>query len=258
MEGQNIQEKEKTPFPWSLINTIVGILLFFNPLVLFQLTVIGISVPLGGALLLLCTIIRVLHRKYRRTGKCRNSMFVVRGVSIVLAVLYAATPMVIHSFEENRLFYQAKKYAYAYGVGNASRTLSILPDRLPPECEDYYMITQGAMIAQDYHPSIYLMFHTNEETMRKYESHMESLAEVKRHENKPPAPDDPYYIYYMDPDPIYESARCPYEFPMHVYSRVRRAGFTDSLGYAVIYEIPDYYNKGCMLNYETGLVVFWI
>ncbi len=258
MEGQSIPEKRKTPFPWSLINTIVGILLFFNPLALSQFIVIGISVPLGGTLLLLCAILGKLHKKRRLTGRYRKPMLVIRTISIILVLLYAAAPAVILGFKENPLFYQAKKYAYAFGVGNASRTLTILPDSLPPECEDYYMITQGASIAQDYHPSIYLMFRTDEETMRKYEVHMESLPGVIRHESTPPSPDDPYYIYYMDPDPIYDSARCPDEFPMHVYGRMRQADFTDSLGYAVIYEIPDYYNKGCLLNYETGLVVFWI
>ncbi len=253
------QKSAKSKFSWKAANLLIGFLLFFNPVAfLLQITVFGISIQLVGVLIAVNLVLFICYRFFKSNPKGKLLVSCLRTLAILCTIIFLAVPSINMFFNEVKWMYPVKKYVYANGVSSRERCEQILPKLLPSDCEDYVMITQGSMVAQDYHPSLYLMFHTDEETMRKYELHMESLAETKRHESTPPDPYDPEYIYYTDPDPFYDSVRCPKEFPMHVYSRVRRAGFTDSLDYAVIYEIPDYYNKGCMLNYETGLVVFWI
>ncbi|MDE6539624.1 MAG: hypothetical protein K2K66_05495, partial [Ruminococcus sp.] len=123
---------------------------------------------------------------------------------------------------------------------------NILPESLPKKCDNYMFITQGSFPAQDYHPSAYLAFHTDTGTLEKYEEHFSLLndAELKITH----MPDKEKYVAYDD-----SWLKCPEELPQHVFQRLEPEHI-HNFEKAIIY---THYSKGCMLDYNSGLAVFW-
>ncbi|MDE6665878.1 MAG: hypothetical protein K2K14_06795 [Ruminococcus sp.] len=153
------------------------------------------------------------------------------------------------NFRNTKLIYPLKRFCYGYGVYATNFNNDILPLSLPKKCDDYMFITQGSFAAQDYHPSAYLAFHTDIETLNKYAEHFSSLddAELKTTH----MPDKEKYVAYDD-----SWLKCPEELPQHVFQRLEPEHIHD-FEKAIIYTVSAYYNKGCMLDYDSGLAVFW-
>lgn len=120
---------------------------------------------------------------------------------------------------------------------------------MPKKCDDYMFITQGSFPAQDYHPSAYLAFHTDSETLKKYENHFDSLNNVELKVTHMPDKEKS-----MGGDDSW--SKCPEELPRHVFGQLQPEHIHD-FEKAIIYTVPSYYGKGCMLDYNSGLAVFW-
>ncbi len=123
----------------------------------FQLFVIEFWVNFALAL---------VYRIYRKNGRFRKSVIILRVVSVTVLILMILAPVTLMNFKNTKFIYPVKRFCYGYGVYSERLNNDILPSFLPKKCDDYMFITQGCMIAQDYHPSAYLAFHTDSETLK--------------------------------------------------------------------------------------------
>ncbi len=188
-------------------------------------------------LAVLWLIVHCLGKLYERKGVGRKILRIFRILVLIGTVIYFIPTVLLTGFSNTEKLYPVKRYLYTQGVYGGGFYDEFLPEQLPEHCMDYKFITQGSMIAQDYHASSYLIFHTDEQTLRSYEQKMEAL-DVTKLENEQHSEGK-----YKFPPPYVTSQLLP----------VHRTDFSDS----VIYHVNDYYDKGCILDYDSGLVIFW-
>ncbi|MDE7121725.1 MAG: hypothetical protein K2O42_06155 [Oscillospiraceae bacterium] len=226
-------------FPWRAVNMLIGTLLFLNGF-LFLVT-FGFSTKMFVVNVILHIFLVYFYYKWLETGKFRKKVLVLRTFAILVTIIPCIAPFVLMNFSYSRIMYPVKEYLYCSNFDGSY--YKYLPKKLPAVCEDYKFVTQGGMIAQDYHASAYLMFHTDTETMQKLEEDYKRLDGAKCVEITPITK----YAYLP---------KHPEEFPGHVYSRLDDVHIHDFFD-AIIYRIPFYYDKGCILDYDSGLVVYW-
>ena len=219
---------------------------------IWTLSVAGLFPYFFIVLLVLFLMIPVLYRKNQKDGKYKIPLWTVRIAFVLISLLFVVLPYIGLKFKYNKFFYTPKKIIYTYGVYTLSSNIDeMLPKHLPLECREYKFITQLGSIAQDYHPSVYLMFYTNNDTLMQYEKKFKIIPDVniasgecKEHE------------YYQFQNEVFFY---PKNFPDHVFWRlddIHREKFKN-MENAKIYIAGDYYTHGCLLDYDSGLVVFW-
>lgn len=186
---------------------------------------------------------------YRKDGRFRKSVIILRVVAMTILVLIILVPVTLLNFKNTKFMYSIKCFCYGYGVYSDHFNNDILPSFLPKKCDDYMFVTQGCMIAQDYHASAYLAFHTDSETLKKYENHFDSLNDAELQVTHMPDKEKS-----MGGDDSW--SKCPEELPRHVFQQLQSEHIHD-FEKAIIYTVPSYYGKGCMLDYDSGLAVFW-
>lgn len=236
-------KKSDTEKTLHALNVLIGFFLFIG-IIWFVCTI-----TLSITLFFIGFIVNfALALVYRKDGRFRKSVIILRVVAVTILVLIILAPVTLLNFKNTKFMYPIKCFCYSYGVYGIADN-DILPSDLPKKCDDYMFITQGCMIAQDYHASAYLAFHTDSKTLKKYENHFDSLnnAEFKvthmPDKEKSMGGDDSW-------------SKCPEELPRHVFQQLQSEHIHD-FEKAIIYTVPSYYNKGCMLDYDSGLAVFW-
>ena len=247
---ENLPQKK---FPWSVFNALVIISIFMGGCVLF-ISASNLTFPMIITDFVLNVFLVLFYHIWLKNGTFRKTVIALRFTAILTAVITLAIPLSLINFKYCKSMYQVKKFIYCHGVYNGYMD-EYLPESLPEVCEDYKFITQGSFVAQDYHPSAYLIFHTDTANMRMLEKYYKSLKDAELVEIDDVTDIEEYkqeYGYnYMEYMPKY-----PKQFPGHVYSRIDDKHIDDFFD-AVIYEIPSYYNKGCIFDYSSGLVVYW-
>lgn len=235
-------DTEKTLYA---LNILIGFFLFWVSI--YGVITFGISIVLFFIGIIVNLVLALSYGIYKNHNRCRTAVIVLRAVSITILVLAVLAPMIMMKFQNNKFIYPVKRFCYNYGNYSMVKN-NILPSGLPEKCDDYLFITQGSFPAQDYHPSAYLIFHTDSETLSEYENHFDSLYNAERKVTHMPDKKD-----YDDDD---SRLKCPKELPQHVFYRLEPEhihNFEDS----IIYTVHSYYGKGCMLDYKSGLAVFW-
>lgn len=231
---------------WAGINSLIFCLLLFGGMIFLGYTygitsaLFDIGLPVNIALGLLYK----LHIKY---GHFRKIVIVLRIIAIIICMLSILAPIILMSFRHTEFMYPIKRFCYGYGVYSERFNNDILPENLPEKCDDYLFITRGSMVAQDYHADAYLIFHTDKKTLQEYDNHFKYVDDAER------------YIAHMPDKEEYDDylwLECPEEFPKYVFQRLEPEHI-HNFEKAVIYTIPSYYSKGCMLDYDSGLAVFW-
>ena len=224
----------------------------------------GISAVLLPVLFIANVVLVICYQRYIRIGQGKNLLYIIRAIIVVLLAVMLVAPYVIINFKHQKSVYQLKKLVFTYGVGSKENCQQLLPDEMPEKCENYLFITQGQGIAQDYHPSLYLAFHTDEATLRGYEQKMkDSGAKQKDYSVS-------YDEYLNEWDLSEEDFQDQYTmngvlaqylnkkgFPQHVFYRLEPVHMTDFDKDTLVYYFEDYYYYGCMLDYDSGLAVFW-
>lgn len=209
---------------------------------------IGIEAILFMIGLIVNFTLALLYEKYMLYGRFRKTVIVLRVIAVIVLASVILAPVILLNFSETKFLYPVKRFCYSYGV-YSSFDNSILPSFLPKKCDDYMFITQGCFPAQDYHPSAYLIFHTDAETLKEYEDYFSSLDNAELQITQMPDKDK-----YTDSDGILR--KCPSALPLHVFGRLEPEHI-HNFENAIIYTVHSYYGKGCMLDYDSGLAVFW-
>lgn len=219
---------------------------------IWLLSIIGIILYFIIPLAVIFLLIPVFYRKYKQFGKFHVALWVSRITFIVLLLILFLLPYIGVHYEFDKRFYIPKKLIYTYGVYEPGSDIAkMLPEQLPDDCRDYKFKTQLGSIAQDYHPSVYLMFYTDKATMEQYEKNFGALSNV----TEVSAECEKREFYSLDNTTFYY----PKNFPNHAFSwldDVHRKGFVD-MPNAKLYIAGTYYTKGCLLDYDSGLVVYW-
>ncbi|MDE6102867.1 MAG: hypothetical protein K2F73_07840 [Ruminococcus sp.] len=239
-------KKSDTEKTLHALNILIGFFLFMGGI--WFVCTITLSITLFFIGFIVNFALSLIYEKYILYGRFRKSVIVLRSIAITVLALAVLAPIMVIKFDKTKILYPVKRFCYSYGVYGGNRN-NVLPLSLPKKCSDYLFITQGSFPAQDYHPSAYLAFHTDSETLKQYEEHFSSLndAELKITH----MPDKEKYVAYDD-----SWLKCPEELPQHVFQRLEPEHIHD-FEKAIIYIVPAYYNKGCMLDYDSGLAVFW-
>lgn len=236
-------EKDKN---WRDINKLMILILWFGScFFVFTFVLSRMFFIMGIAVNL---VLALFYGIYKNHNRCRTAVIVFRTISITILVLTVLAPVILVNFKKTKILYSVKRFCYSYGVHGITNN-TVLPSSLPEKCDDYMFITKGSFPAQDYHASAYLVFHTDSETLKEYENHFDSLynAELKTAH----MPDKEKYISYDD-----LWLKCPEELPQDVFGRLEPEHIHDFKN-SIIYTVPTYYSKGCMLDYKSGLAVFW-
>lgn len=261
--SENLPKKK---FPWAIVNTIIAVLgVFFSCILAFILiAALGITVPMIFIAILLNIFLAIFYDKWQKIkdiqlykGQKLKTTVVILRISVITAIILTfSTPYI--AVNSNLIYvkpmYQVKKFIYCHGVYYKGMD-KFLPAKLPKVCEDYKFVTQVGIIAQDYHASSYLIFHTDTETIHKLEEDYKKIdgAKLVEIDNAPDI--EAYWEEYGDDYTEY-IPKYPKQFPGHVYDRLDDNHIDDFFD-TVIYKVPSYYNKGCIFDYSSGLVVYW-
>lgn len=238
--GKTVKEKS----PWETVNTVMMVVLImggFGYIYAFGLTVVcGFAVLIGSILL------AILYRIWKKHGRGRVLLTVLRPLVIAATAGLLLSPWALIFGEKAKWMYPVKRFAYAYGVGDAEYCETVLPAWLPEQCTDYKYRTQGQAPAQDYRPAMFLRFRTDAETMHQYAERFRALG-MAQVELTPVETDE-------NGEPYLEGGKylAPREIPGYALSHF---DVTDDLRQAEVYY--DDRSRGAALNYETGLVLFW-
>lgn len=239
---------------WGTTNTIILILGFFSSIVLLMglIATGGITAPMICIDILLNIFLAFFHIKWRKKRKYRKTVIALRISAIAAIIFTYSTPFIATNsyLKYVKPMYHVKKFIYCHGVYTGGMG-EYLPSKLPKVCEDYKFVTEVGMIAQDYHPSAYLIFRTDTATMHKLEEDYKQVDGAKLVEINIDGEEykREYGDNYMENSPIYI-------FPAHVYGQLDDEHIDDFFD-AVIYKVPSYYGKGCVFDYDSGLVVYW-
>ncbi len=216
---------------WNSINVLIATLMMPCGMMFIMYTsgIASVLFEIGLPVNILLVLFFKIHKKYRRF---RKTVIVLRITAIIIFVSGILAPVTLLNFKHTKLMYPLKRFCYNYGVHNIE---NFLPESMPEKCDDYLFITKGSIPAQDYHADAYLIFHTDKNTLKKYEEHFNSFDDAERHTAHMPDQE---------------------ELPRHVFGQLQPEHIHDFKN-SVIYIVPAYYNKGCMLDYDSGLAVFW-
>lgn len=228
------------------LNTLIGFLLFIGGF--WFVYTITISITLFFIGLIVNLALSLIYEKYMLYGRFRKSVIVLRSIAITVLALAVLAPIIVLNFKNTKLMYPLKRFCYGYGVYATNFNNDILPSFLPKKCDDYLFITKGSVPAQDYHAYAYLIFHTDKNTLKQYEEHFNSIDNAERHIAHMP---DQEEKRYSDENTIF--LKCPEELPRNVFQSLEPEHI-HNFENAVIYK---HYGKGCMLDYDSGLAVFW-
>ncbi len=235
---------------WVILNVLV--ILYSIPIGgMMMIYACGITFPMLLPLSALHLVLVWLYRRYREKQKGKNALYIIRTITALFSLVFFLIPYSLCLFKDAPSAYPLKREVYYYGACSSDYCHTLLPKSLPEICTDYKCITQGQMVAQDYHPSLYLMFRTTPEVLEQYTAKAEALGLKKTEVPDAETVRDSYFEEYQ----IEYLPEYPGELPGHVLTRLKPE---DSLYSSVKYTSSDYYDKGMIVQYETGLVIFWI
>lgn len=228
------KQPKKPKSRWQKVNEGILILHIVFPVWMMALMMTS---AVSGTLLLIAVgaslLLGVIYKLVQRFQRGKIVLLFARIFAVGACLALYLPMLILTQFSHTKLLYPLKRLDYTYGVfgDNAAYYQRLLPESLPAVCEDYSYRTQGSMAAQDYHPSSYLMFHTDADTLRAYAAYYDSIG-LMPIEDELAAEKIDWFCGMM---------------------RLREQ-FQDNLDHAVLYWLGDRYPKAVLLNAETGLV----
>jgi hypothetical protein len=194
---------------------------------------------------------------------------VCRVIAVTLTLIIFGSPLMVIFFNRTKPFYHLKQAVYYCGFSNISelRTREF-PDFLPKECEDYYFIIKPHAPfpeAPDTFASV--SFYTDEETIEKYEREFAGKGYEKANSDKTfedimleNGVDISELTDYCDDmewlvDTYLREKGTPYYVSFSVNDEKKQ----DLTHDVIVYDFRSKlgFTSGCLLDYESGIVIFW-
>lgn len=226
------------------LNILIAFLLFLYSM--FFVLTFCISKFLFLLGFLVNTVLVLFYQFYKKDGRFKKIIVGLRILLITITVSAVLAPITVIGFRHTKILYPVKNLCYNYGVYGKEN--DIMPLFLPKKCDDYMFITIGSFPAPDHHASAYLAFHTDTETLGKYEDNLKALEKYELSDITMP-------LSELNVDKELQWEKCPEQLPKHVFARLQPEHIHDFED-AVLYK-PSSNNRGCMIDYDSGFVVFW-
>ena len=229
---------------WKRRNAVIGFIAI-PAAILISVSLGRVTAPILVALILVNAALAGVHRLSLYDDSRNGYVRALRVLAVLSVAGVFGMGALLFGFRRTRALYGAKKALYVHGVNDYDLEAKLLPAELPEYCVDYSLTTKGTAVAQDYHADLYLVFRTDRETLAKYDAKMETLPGAEKMKSG------------LTEDSRSSVPDCPASLPVHVFHALDPS-LKKGLDNAIIYIIHDKaYEKGCMLDYDSGLAVFW-
>lgn len=252
-------------FSFALTNIVMFFVLAFTGfmnLFSFNQIAFSLTIPFFLANVILCEY----YKKYKRNYYYKKHVIICRVIAITLTVIICGSPIMMIFFNRTKPFYHLKQAVYSCGVRNMyEHHTEAFPDFLPSECDDYYFKVMPPFPAPEHRSFAKLSFYTDKETIEKYEREFaekgyETVNDDKTFEDimlekkinlSETTEEDTRWIteayirekgvpYYIVPF-TEEEKLLDLSHDVIVYNFRSKLGFT----------------SGCLLDYNSGIVIFW-
>lgn len=264
MEDKTRETPVTSPF------TLTNILMFFvlaftGALNLFSFNRIAFTLIIPFILANL--ILHEYYLKYKQNFYYKKHVTICRVIAVILTVILCGSPIMMIFFKRTKPFYHLKQAVYSCGLSNISelRTREF-PDFLPKECEDYYFIIKPHAPfpeAPDTFASV--SFYTDEETIEKYEREFAGKGYEKANSDKTfedimiEKEINLSEISEMDSRWLTKTYIREKGVPHYIVNFTEEEKIFDLSHDVIVYKFRNRpgFTSGCLLDYESGIVIFW-
>jgi len=215
---------------WDKLNSIVLLLHIVLPVwMLAMMYTPSLTTPLLILSIILCLLLGVVYKVVRWLGTGKPVLYGFRTAALCSMLAVYVPFAIMCGFGHSKWMYPVKRMTYTHGVFGENHGYydRLLPESLPKVCKNYSFRTQGSMVAQDYHPSSYLVFSTDKTALDAYAAYYEAQGFAR-------SDDSGKYTWVM---------------------RMMKQNIADDAPMpegTVFYYISDYYPKAVVLDYAEG------
>lgn len=194
---------------------------------------------------------------------------ICRVIAVTLTLIIFGSPLMVLFFNRTKPFYHLKQAVYSCGYRSViEQRTKEFPDFLPLECEDYYFrIKAPAPFPEATDTYACVSFYTDEETMKKYEQEFaekgyETVNDDKTFEDimleiGVDISELTEYCYDMEwvVDTYLREKGTPYYVSFSVNDEKKQ----DLTHDVIVYDFRSKlgFTSGCLLDYNSGIVIFW-
>lgn len=264
MEDKTRETHVTSPF------TLINIVMFFV-LALTGFINLFTSNKIAFTLIIPFIIANVILREYYKKSKIlfyyKKHVNICRIIAIALTVIICGSPIMMVGFNRTKPFYHLKQAVYSCGLSNVFelRTREF-PDFLPRKCEDYYFIIKPhAPFPEAPNTFASVSFYTDEETIEKYEREFAGKGYEKANSDK--TFEDIMIeneinlseISEMDSRWLTKTYIKEKGVPQYIVNFTEEEKILDLSHDVIVYKFINRPNfkSGCLLDYDSGIVIFW-
>ena len=252
-------------FSFALTNLVMFFVLAFTGFVnlfIFNQIAFTLAIPF----FLANVILREYYRKYKQNFYYKKHVIICRVIAITLTVIICGSPIMMIFSNRTKPFYYLKQAVYSCGVRSMyDRYTRAFPDFLPRECEDYYFKVMPSVPAPEHRSFACLSFYTDEETMEKYEREFaekgyETVNSDKSFEDiMTEKKINLSEISEMDSRWVTEAYISGKGVPYYIVNFTEDEKLINLSHDVIVYDFRSRlgFTSGCLLDYDSGLVIFW-
>lgn len=213
-------------------------------------------------------ILHEYYLKYKENFYYKKHVTICRVIAVILTVILCGSPIMMTFFNRTKPFYHLKQAVYSLGICNISeQRTEAFPDFLPWKCKDYYFrIKPLVPFPEGTNTFACVSFYTDKETIEKYEREFagkgyKQLSPDFTFEDflrKNKIKEEEILEYYETTNLAMTDYLVDIGVPWYLDGRL--ADKTINLSHDVIvYDFSEKlgFSSGCILDYNSGIVVFW-
>ncbi|MBO5344031.1 MAG: hypothetical protein J6A57_06245 [Ruminococcus sp.] len=194
---------------------------------------------------------------------------ICRVIAVTLTLIIFGSPLMVIFFNRTKPFYHLKQAVYSCGYRSViEQRTKEFPDFLPLECEDYYFrIKAPAPFPEATDTYACVSFYTDEQTIKKYEQEFaekgyETVNDDKTFEDimlEKGVDISELTDYCDDMEWVVDTYLREKGTPYYVSFSVNDEKKQDLTHDVIVYNFRSKlgFTSGCLLDYESGIVIFW-
>ena len=209
------------------------------------------------------------YKKYKINFYYKKHVNICRVIAVTLTLIIFGSPLMVIFFNRTKPFYHLKQAVYSCGYRSViEQRTKEFPDFLPLECEDYYFrIKAPAPFPEATDTYACVSFYTDEETIKKYEQEFaekgyETVNDDKTFEDimlEKGVDISELTDYCDDMEWVVDTYLREKGTPYYVSFSVNDEKKQDLTHDVIVYNFRSKlgFTSGCLLDYESGIVIFW-
>ena len=209
------------------------------------------------------------YKKYKINFYYKKHVNICRVIAVTLTLIIFGSPLMVIFFNRTKPFYHLKQAVYSCGYRSViEQRTKEFPDFLPLECEDYYFrIKAPAPFPEATDTYACVSFYTDEETIEKYEREFAGKGYEKANSDKTfedimlekGVDISELTDYFDDMEWVVDTYLREKGTPYYVSFSVNDEKKQDLTHDVIVYNFRSKlgFTSGCLLDYESGIVIFW-